>query len=359
MTHHTKAGGKLEQRIHQAEKKLFASVGAHVDEDFLELARTGLRVRVLSHGSGPPVVLLHGVSLSAAAWAPLFPKLPHRRLLAVDLPGHGVSEPIVYRRGQVRDHARRFIDDVIDALGLDEVPVIGHSLGGMFALWHMAAGSERISRMVAIGEPAVALPGVRVRMPLSMLTVRGLGITVLRSPSPLPVYRRLLAQGMGPVELAAAPDSLVDALRLSARRPENARTVASLMHAIDRFRRPRPRSVLTGPELAAIRIPTLFILGSDDPYLSVEHARPSIEQIPGAKLHEVHAGHAPWLVDPELAASLIAAHLGASASDGITCMAPDVQPQTAASSRPRPARMTNRLPTGNDELVAPADRRDR
>jgi pimeloyl-ACP methyl ester carboxylesterase len=359
MTHQAQAAGKLEQRIHQAEKNLFAAVGADVDEDFLELAQTGLRVRVLSHGSGPPVVLLHGVSLSAAAWAPLFSKLPHLRLLAVDLPGHGVSDPIVYRRGQVREHARRFIDDVIDALGLDEVPMIGHSLGGMFALWHMAEGSERISRMVAIGEPAVALPGVRVRMPLSMLTVRGLGITVLRSPSPRPVYRRVLAQGIGHAELAATPDSLVDALRLSARRPENARTVASLMNAIDRFRRPRPESILTSPELAAIRTPTLFILGSDDPYLAVERARPSIEQIPGAELHQVPGGHAPWLVDPELAATLIATHHCLHASDGITCLAQDVQPQTAASSRPSPPGMKNTLPTGNDELVTPGDRRDR
>jgi len=96
---------------------------------------------VLSHGRGPAVVLLHGVSESAAIWAPLFTKLLHFRLLAVDLPGHGLSDPIVFRRGQVREHARRLIDDILNALGLDEVPVIGHSLGGMYALWHAAAGS--------------------------------------------------------------------------------------------------------------------------------------------------------------------------------------------------------------------------
>jgi pimeloyl-ACP methyl ester carboxylesterase len=300
----------LEQRIREAEKKLFVALGADVEEDLLELAQTGLRMRLLSHGSGPSVLLLHGGTESAAVWAPLFSKLPHLRLLAVDLPGHGLSDPTTFRRGQVREHARRLIDDVIDALGLDEVPVIGHSLGGMFALWHMAAGSKRISGLVAIGEPAVALPGTRVRMPLSLLTVRGLGVAVLRSPSPGPVYRRLLAQGMGAAEIAAAPDSLIDALRLSARRPENAGTVASLMHAIDRFRRARPESVLTGAELAAIKAPTTFILGSDDPYLPVKRARPSIEQIPDGTLHEVLAGHVPWLVDPERAARLIATHPG-------------------------------------------------
>jgi pimeloyl-ACP methyl ester carboxylesterase len=299
----------LEQRIRTAEADLFATVGAEVDESFLELAKTGLRLRLLSHGGGPPLVLLHGVSLSAAAWAPLFTALPGCRLLAVDLPGHGLSDPAAYRRGHVRQHARELIDDIFDALGLDEAPVVGHSLGGMLALWYAAAGAERISRLVAIGEPAVALPGVRVRMPLSLLTVRGLGVAVLRSPGPRPVYRRLLAQGLGRREVAGAPDSLIEALRLSARRPENASSVTSLMHAIDRFRRPRTESVLTAPELAAIAVPTMFIWGADAPYLSAEAARPSIDQIPTATLHEVPGGHGPWLVDTKGSAELIQAHL--------------------------------------------------
>jgi pimeloyl-ACP methyl ester carboxylesterase len=142
-------------------------------------------------------------------------------------------------------------------------------------------------------------------MPLSLLTVRGLGVAVLRSPSPPRVYRRLLAQGLGAADVAAAPDSLIEALRLSARRPDNARSVATLMHAIDRFRRPRPESVLASAELAAIKVPTTFILGSDDPYLSVERARPSINRIQDATLHEVPGGHAPWLVDAQRAAELI------------------------------------------------------
>jgi pimeloyl-ACP methyl ester carboxylesterase len=105
-----------------------------------------------------------------------------------------------------------------------------------------------------------------------------------------------------------APDPLIEALRLSSRRPQNARTAASLMHAIDRFRRPRAESVLTAEELAAIRVPTTFILGSDDPYLSPGDARQSIARIPNATVHEMPAGHGPWLVDPERVARLIAAH---------------------------------------------------
>jgi pimeloyl-ACP methyl ester carboxylesterase len=308
MNQHDRPTVSPERRIRDAERDLFAVLDAEVEERFLDLKHTDLRVRVLSHGSGAPLLLLHGVSFTAAAWAPLFAELQGFRLLAVDLPGHGLSDPVHYRGGRVREHAYRLIDDIVDALELDDVPVVGHSLGAMFALWHAAAGSERISKVTAVGAPAVALPGTRVRMPLSLLTVRGLGVAVLRSPSPRPIYRRLLAQGLGSAEVKMAPDSLIEALRLSACRPENARSVASLMRAIDRFRRPRSESVLTAEELAAIRVPTIFILGSDDPYLSPRDAQPSIARIPNATLHEMPAGHGPWLVDPGRVAGLVAAH---------------------------------------------------
>jgi len=58
MNHQTRSTGNLERRIHDAEQNLFAIAGADVDEFFLDLAPTGLRIRVLSHGRGPAVVLL-------------------------------------------------------------------------------------------------------------------------------------------------------------------------------------------------------------------------------------------------------------------------------------------------------------
>ncbi len=298
-----------ERRIRAAEARLFASLGVQVEESFLALSRLGLRVRVLAHGRGEPLILLHGVALSAAVWAPLFRVLAGHRVLAIDLPGHGLSDPVEHRRGAVRGHAHQLLDDVLDALGLERANLVGHSLGGMFALWHAARPGGRISRLVAVGDPAVALPGTRVRMPLSLLTVPAVGRAVLRSPSPRRVHRQLLAQGFGRAEVAAAPAPLLEALRLSSRRAQNARSVGSLMHAIDGFRRPRPESVLSDAELAAITTPTMFIWGSDDPYLSPAHARPAIARMPAAGLHELPAGHGPWLVHPARTAELIHTHV--------------------------------------------------
>jgi pimeloyl-ACP methyl ester carboxylesterase len=62
-------------------------------------------------------------------------------------------------------------------------------------------------------------------------------------------------------------------------------------------------------ELAGISIPTMFIWGTDDPYLSAKRARPLVEQMPTATLYEVPGSHGPWLVDNERSADLIRTHV--------------------------------------------------
>lgn len=302
----------LDGRIREAEARLFTRLGLRPEESFAGTGPAGVRLRVLTAGAGPSLVVLHGVSLAAAVWAPWLSELAGYRIHLVELPGHGLSGPVAYRRGAVRGHTLALMDGLFDALGLDSAPVIGHSLGGMFALWHAAARPGRITSLIAIGEPAVALPGVAVRMPLSLMTVPVLGEMTLRAPAPRSVYRGLLGQGLSPAAAAAAPDDLLDVLRVAARRKDNARTVASLMHAINGFRRPRPESVMTEQQLRQISAPTLFCWGTEDPYLTPAQARPSIAKIPAATLREVPGGHGPWLEDPATCARLAISHLSAT-----------------------------------------------
>jgi pimeloyl-ACP methyl ester carboxylesterase len=303
---------KLERRIREVETRLFAGTGLEPDESFVDIPSSQVRLRVLSVGAGPSLVMLHGVSLAAAVWAPWLADLSGYRAHLVELPGHGLSGPFAYRVGAVREQTLHLMDDLFDALALTTAPVVGHSLGGMFALWYAAARPGRIVSLVAIGSPAVALTGVRVRMPLSLLTVPLLGQVVLRNPMPRSVYRRLLGQGLSPAAAAAAPDELIDVLRLAARREGNARTVASLMHAIDGFRRPRAESVMSDDELHQISAPTMFCWGSDDPFMKPAQARPSIAKISSALLHQVPGGHGPWLEDPAGCAKSVVDHLTAT-----------------------------------------------
>src|SRR5215468_4411059 len=303
---------KLDHRIQQAETRLFARYGLRPEESFLDLAEAGVRLRVLSVGTGQPLVMLHGVTLTAGVWAPWLAEFAGYRALLVELPGHGLSGPVTYRRGAVRDHTLGLMDGVFDALGLATAPVVGHSLGGMFALWHAAARPGRIASLIALGDPAAALPGVTVRMPLSLMTVPVLGEAALRLPTPRGVYRGLLGQGLSRAAAAAMPDELVDVLRLAGRRKGNARTVASLMHAIDSFRKPRAETVMSDRELHQITAPTMFCWGTGDPFLTPALARPAVAKIPGAVLHEVPGGHGPWLDDPAGCAKLVTGHLTAT-----------------------------------------------
>jgi pimeloyl-ACP methyl ester carboxylesterase len=302
----------LDRRIRSAEDRLFETYGLRPVERFVDLPTARVRLRVLGLGTGPPLVFLHGVSLAAAAWAPLLRGLAGYRIHLVELPGHGLSGPVAYRVGAVREHTLILVDDLFDALELERVPVIAHSLGGMFALWHAAARSGRIAALVAMGSPAVALPGSVVRMPLSAMTVPGLGRALLRNPSSRRVYRYLLGLGIGRDAASCASDDLLDVLRFAARRPGNARTVESLMHAINHARRPRPESVMSDDELHRIATPTMFCWGERDVFLDARAGRRCAASVPGAAFHQVRGGHAPWFEDPGTCSRLAVDHLSAA-----------------------------------------------
>ncbi len=97
-----------------------------------------VQLNVIRRGSGPSVVLLHGLGMSASTWDAVAERLAdHHTVLAVDLPGHGDSPCPDESDAFTRDAALADLDDVI--AGLDDVPVIvGHSLGGYLALAHAA-----------------------------------------------------------------------------------------------------------------------------------------------------------------------------------------------------------------------------
>lgn len=111
-----------------------------------------LRLAARSWGSetGLPVVALHGWLDNAASFDRLAPLLPQCRLIALDLPGHGLSD---HRSPGVPYHFVDFIPDVIaaaDALGWDRFSLLGHSLGAAIASFVAAIIPERIIRLALI-----------------------------------------------------------------------------------------------------------------------------------------------------------------------------------------------------------------
>jgi 3-oxoadipate enol-lactonase len=118
----------------------------------------GLKLNYLVRGDGPPMILSHGFQNSGFAFTPILDRLAERfQVFALDKRGHGDSDkpPGPYR---IQD----FADDLLgflDALGLEKVDFLGHSMGGrtgtLFAIDH----SDRLSRLMLVSSSAGAPSG--------------------------------------------------------------------------------------------------------------------------------------------------------------------------------------------------------
>jgi pimeloyl-ACP methyl ester carboxylesterase len=86
-------------------------------------------------GSGPSLVLFHGVGHRRQAWDVVIDRLaPHRDVIAVDLPGHGESPPLDVTNRSVLQALAGDVIALLDQLGLERPHIAGNSLGGMIAL---------------------------------------------------------------------------------------------------------------------------------------------------------------------------------------------------------------------------------
>jgi pimeloyl-[acyl-carrier protein] methyl ester esterase len=102
------------------------------------------RLHVESHGSGPPLVLLHGWGLHGGLFAPLLPTLtPRHRVAVVDLPGHGSSPPVV-------PYTLDALTDAVAATIAGPATVLGWSMGGLVALRLAQRYPQRVARLVLV-----------------------------------------------------------------------------------------------------------------------------------------------------------------------------------------------------------------
>jgi 3-oxoadipate enol-lactonase len=118
-----------------------------VDDDrVIETAGIRLAYRVSGSPGAPPLVLLHGLGDGAASWEGVAPAFARRwRVYAPDLRGHGRSD----RTGNYSvELMEADLLGFLDALGLDRVDLIGHSMGGLVGYLLAGDHPERVARLI-------------------------------------------------------------------------------------------------------------------------------------------------------------------------------------------------------------------
>ena len=303
-----------EARYREAERHLWEWVGATPTEQRLRLERTNVTVRVQEVGDGPPVLFVHGASISGSSWATLAGCLTGFRCILLDRPGTGLSDPLdtPLTPDTLPGIGDSLVVDVLDALGLQSAHLVATSFGGYFALRAAAAHPDRVGRMVQFSWP-VGAPISRMPMLMRMTAVPLAG----RLVAMLPPSERMIRMGFRQIGHAESLKSgrisqeIIDWFLALQRHTDTTRQesrltrgLLSLRHGID------DRILLSDRFLSTIRTPTRFIWGERDPFGGEETARRLVDQMPNAE-YEIFrgAGHAPWLDDLDRAARSTTAFL--------------------------------------------------
>ncbi len=113
------------------------------------LSHNGVSVRYWTGGqpSAPLVVFTHGALIDHHEWDPTLPLVGERfRLLAWDMPGHGLSRPAAFSMPE----AEACLLALLDALGVEQAILVGHSLGGNLHQELVFHHPERVKAMVCV-----------------------------------------------------------------------------------------------------------------------------------------------------------------------------------------------------------------
>ena len=224
----------------------------------------------LADSSRPAVVLLHGAGMNHRVWAWQCRALARdgRRVLAVDLPGHGRSA------GPALSRIEAFADwlvSLLDAAALDRAGLAGHSLGALIALDAAARHPGRVR--------ALALVGAALSMPVHPKL-----LTAADDDPPAAVAMMMRwSRGEEPEATTLSNRPLIDAAP---------GVLAAGLAACDAFRLGSERS-------QAVHCPTIVVAGTHDRMTPMEGARALAAAIPAAELAAIQdAGHMLPLTAP-------------------------------------------------------------
>jgi pimeloyl-ACP methyl ester carboxylesterase len=264
--------------------------------ELLETSLHGHRVAYRMAGSGPPLVLIHGITSSSDTWRAVWSQLAERHtVIAPDLLGHGQSAK---PRGDYSIGAfASGVRDLLAALEIGPATIVGHSLGGGVAMQFSYQFPERTQRLALVSSGGLGT-GVHLLLRAATLPGSELVIPLLAGARILSVGRSL-GRALGGVGVQLSTDLL-----------EMARGHASLGEHETRsafLQTLRASLDLSGQRVQALdrlylagELPVLIVWGARDRIIPPGHGRRAHELIPGSRLEVFESsGHFPHLDQPE------------------------------------------------------------
>lgn len=259
------------------------------DERSVWSERAKLNVRIAELGSrtstSTPIVLLHPWGFSMSIWADVAPTLAKkRRVVLVDLPGHGKSDKLVTRYSMRRLAAA--VLDAADAAGLERFYVTGNSLGGATSIALAELAPKRLAGMVLVAAPGGALLPQPLRHAARSIATSSsletlsdeawsIGLVVAeRSDSPLAVRLR---------------DDIIK-LRSSREWPAFCKATTAILRVAANF----------APPLESIEVPALVVHGEADLLIWRSSSDAMAARLPNARFVALEGcGHMPEIECPE------------------------------------------------------------
>ncbi len=237
-----------------------------------------------SAGSGPPVVLMHGLGEASLVWYRNVDPLAKRfTVYAPDLWGHGRSADFGdYSVGT----GVRFLVGFLDAVGAESAHVVGNSLGGLIAAATAVQAPERVLSLVLEGSAGL---GRDLPLFLRAMTLPLLG-ELIAMPRRAGIKRLMHILLRHP---EAVTEEFLDALMHERSRPGNWRVMLRILRHGTSVWGVKPAGLITD-RLAELRTPTLLAWGRQDPIFPVAHAERAASLLPDAVLDVYEdCGHWP------------------------------------------------------------------
>lgn len=250
----------------------------------------GVRIRYVdTGGEGVPILLCSGIGGSLELWSRQLETLGDGlRLVAWDYPGHGLSGP--GDRIHDPDSYAVFALDVMDALGLERVVVVGNSLGGAIALRMAGLAPDRVVGMV-LASPAMT--GPEVFLPFRLMTLPLLG-EVMTKPGKLSVEQQIAALFHDP---AVATDDLRRVIWRNVHKDGAARALLATLRKTAWIGGVRRSYWLRSRDLLrSSTCPILFIHGKQDVVLPFQHSVDCSVLAPRSRVKLIEGcGHTPQM----------------------------------------------------------------